>query len=117
MSEQIYHDFREMRASFNERLSKILFGMFHQKQVPYSALRKVFRTKYGVELNSGSISSYQNTYRNNIPPVVLMEACALLGISVDELFRLASLHQGTDPACPPSSAFPSGMDAVRSQDD
>lgn len=85
-----FKDFADVRIDFNKRLATTLFYLFKQQGFSQETLCNLFQEKYGVELNSGSVSSYKNKASTNIPPVVLMEACKLLGITMDELFAQAA---------------------------
>lgn len=79
-------DFRDLRVHYNTKLSQVLNQLFHDKGISHQRICNIFTDKYHIELNSGAVSKWFSNGKDNIPPLVLKEACNLLGISVGELF-------------------------------
>ncbi|WP_297233572.1 hypothetical protein [uncultured Flavonifractor sp.] len=83
--------FAEARREFNQYLSEVLFRLLNQKGVQLSTICKIINNKYNTDFNTGWPSEYKVDFGKNIPHIFLVEACRLMGISLDELFAQAEV--------------------------
>lgn len=94
MATKEQNDFRDLRVEYNNKLGDVLNRLFREKEISHQRICNVFARKYNINLNSGAVSKWFSNGKDNIPAIVLKEACDLLGISLCELFNYVDQDAG-----------------------